>query len=186
VAVAIDRFGGLDVLFNNAGIGWTGSFAAADESAIHRVLDADLVGPMKMTQAALPALRTAAAARADGAAIVFTASGLGLHGRAMISLYSVAKHGIIGLARSLALELGQENIRVNAVCPGIVDTQMVRNTTGAWGEVDTVLERFRQSTPLQRNAEPIDIANAALFLASAEARMITGTALLVDGGNHEA
>lgn len=182
----VTRFGRIDILHNNAGVGWTGAFGDADEAAMRRVIDGALLGPMFMTRAALAELRRTAAGNADGAAILFTASGLGLHGRPMISLYSAAKHGVVGLMRSLALELGGENIRVNAVCPGVVDTPMVRAATGGWGTPDQALEMFRSVTPLKRNSTPEDIAASAAFLISPDARNITGCALLVDGGAHEA
>jgi NAD(P)-dependent dehydrogenase (short-subunit alcohol dehydrogenase family) len=187
-AAAVDgmlaRFGRLDVLHNNAGTGWTGAFTSAAEADMRRVIDGVLLGPMLMTQAALPALRRSAAA--GETAILFTASGLGLHGKPMISLYSAAKHGIVGLMRSLALELGAEGVRVNAVCPGVVDTPLMRATTGGWGSPEQALEMFRAATPLKRNSTPEDIAAAAAFLVSGDARNITGCALLVDGGAHEA
>lgn len=186
VAEALRRFGQIDALHNNAGVGWTGRFDDADEAAMRRALDGVLLGPMLMTRAALPALR-ASPSRADhGAAILFTASGLGLHGKPSISLYSAAKHGVVGLMRSLALELGEENIRVNAVCPGVVDTPLMRATTGGWGTPEQALEMFRGVTPLKRNSTPEDIAASAAFLISRDARNITGCALLVDGGAHEA
>jgi NAD(P)-dependent dehydrogenase (short-subunit alcohol dehydrogenase family) len=186
VAASVARFGRIDILHNNAGVGWTGAFGGTDEAAMRRVLDGALLGPMLMTRAALAELRRTAGAGPDGAAILFTASGLGLHGKPMISLYSAAKHGIVGLMRSLALELGGENIRVNAVCPGVVDTPMMRSTTGGWGTPEAALEMFRSVTPLKRNSTPEDIAAAAAFLVSRDARNVTGAAFLVDGGAHEA
>lgn len=186
VAASLERFGRLDVLHNNAGIGWTGPFGSVGEAEIAHLHSVLLVGPMLMTQAALPALGKAAATDPDGAAILFTASGLGLHGRPNISIYAAAKHGIIGLMRSLALEYAAQNIRVNAVCPGFVDTAMTRATTGGWGDNQAVQEMFRKATPTGRNSTPEDIAASAAFLVSRDARNVTGLALLVDGGGHEA
>jgi NAD(P)-dependent dehydrogenase (short-subunit alcohol dehydrogenase family) len=184
VQATLERHGALDGLHNNAGTGWTGAFEAMDEATARHQLDVLLLGPVWMTQAALPALRASRAP--GGGSILYTASGLGLHGRPMISLYAAAKHAIVGLMRSLALELGPEGLRVNAVCPGIVDTPLVRATTGAWGDTDTVLERFRLASPLQRDVLPEDIAGSAAFLMSTDAAKITGCALLVDAGAHEA
>ena len=186
VASTLERFGRLDVLHNNAGIGWTGPFESVGEAEIARLLSVLLVGPMLMTQAALAALKATAGADADGAAILFTSSGLGLHGRPNISIYAAAKHGIIGLTRSLALEYAAQNIRVNAVCPGFVDTAMTRATTGGWGDNAAVQEMLRKATPTGRNSTPEDIAASAAFLVSRDARNVTGLALLVDGGGHEA
>ena len=182
VRAAGERFGSVDALHNNAGLGWTGRFDALQPEAARRVLDVLVLGPLFMTQAALPALRAAGA----HASILFTASGLGLHGRSMVSVYSAAKHAIVGLMRSLALELGPEGIRVNAVCPGVVDTPMVRATTGAWGSPDEVFAGFVKGTPLGRISSPEDVAASATFLLSDDARNLTGTALPVDGGAHEA
>jgi len=95
--------------------------------------------------------------------------------------HGMSKAALLAMTRAQAL-----NLRVNAVCPGIVDTALVRATTGAWGETDTVLERFRLASPLQRHVGPEDIAASAAFLMSADAAKITGAALLVDGGAHEA
>lgn len=184
VVQALDRFGAVDALHNNAGTGWTGRFDDMPAATARRLLETVVMGPILMTQAALGALRRSAVA--GGAGILFTSSGLGLHGRPMIAAYSAGKHAVIGLMRSLALELGPEGIRVNAVCPGIVDTPLVRATTQAWGPTDEVLERFRQGTPLRRPVLPEDVAASAAFLLSDDARNLTGTALLVDGGAHEA
>lgn len=184
VQTALDRFGRVDALHNNAGSGWTGRFEDMPAEKARWLLDVVVMGPILMTQAALPALK--AAAREREANILFTASGLGLHGRPMISVYSAGKHAVVGLMRSLALELGPDGIRVNAVCPGIVDTPLVRATTGGWGQTDQVLENFRLATPLRRLVSPEDVAGSAAFLISDDARNLTGTALLVDGGAHEA
>lgn len=186
VAATLARFGRLDALHNNAGVGWTGPFEQVDEAEIMRLLSVLLVGPMLMTRAALAALKATAGRDPDGAAILFTASGLGLHGRPNISIYAAAKHGIMGLMRSLALEYGPDNLRVNAVCPGFVDTAMTRATTGGWGDNDAVQAMFRNATPTRRNSTPEDIAAAAAFLLSRDARNVTGLGLLVDGGGHEA
>jgi NAD(P)-dependent dehydrogenase (short-subunit alcohol dehydrogenase family) len=184
VALALQRFGAVDALHNNAGIGWTGRFEDMPADAARRLLEVGVMGPILMTQAALPALRRSEVTA--GGALLFTASGLGLHGRPMIAAYAAAKHAVLGLMRSLALELGPEGLRVNAVCPGIVDTPLVRATTGGWGPTDQVLENFRLATPLRRVVQPEDVAASAAFLLSDDARNLTGTALLVDGGAHEA
>lgn len=184
VDLAMQRFGAVDALHNNAGTGWTGHFEDMPPEAARRLLEVGVMGPILMTQAALPALRRAVAS--GGGTILFTASGLGLHGRPMIAAYAAAKHAVVGLMRSLALELGLEGLRVNAVCPGIVDTPLVRATTGGWGAPEQVLENFRLGTPLRRVALPEDVAASAAFLLSDDARNLTGTALLVDGGAHEA
>ncbi|HYF17897.1 MAG TPA: SDR family oxidoreductase [Ramlibacter sp.] len=180
VQAALERFGAVHALHNNAGIGWTGKFESIRPEEAERLLRVLVLGPTYMTQAALPALRE------RKGTVLFTSSGLGVHGKPMISLYAAAKHAVLGLMRSLALELGPEGIRVNAVCPGVVDTPMVRATTGGWGTPQQVLEMFRKVTPLGVVTTPEDIAASAAFLLSDDAAKITGCALLVDGGAHEA
>lgn len=184
VQAAIDNWGGVDILVNNAGIGWSGNFDEADDSVLERLLNVNLTGQWRMTQAALPELRKSAARSKDGAVLLFTSSGLGLYGVTQSAAYTVSKHGVIGLMRSLAAELGPDNIRVNAICPGVADTALARTTTGAWGSVEQVLERLSSATPLRKLAEPVDIANAALFLASSEGRMVHAMPMRVDGGAH--
>jgi NAD(P)-dependent dehydrogenase (short-subunit alcohol dehydrogenase family) len=183
VKFAIDTFGQLDIVHNNAGGPFTGAFEEVDDASIERVLKVNLLGVMKMTRAALPALRESARKNPAGAAILYTSSLQGLKAKPNFSLYTVAKHGIVGLVRSLALELAPQNIRVNAICPTVIDTPMLQAfLPGMANERDEAMKRFRATIPLARMPEPSDAANAALFLASDEARMITGVALPVDGG----
>jgi len=115
--------------------------------------------------------------------LLYTSSLQGLKAKPNFSLYTVAKHGIVGLVRSLALELAPQNIRVNAICPTVTETPMLQAfLPGMAADRDEAMNRFRATIPLARMPEPSDTANAALFLASDEARMITGVALPVDGG----
>jgi NAD(P)-dependent dehydrogenase (short-subunit alcohol dehydrogenase family) len=180
VKETVSRWGTLTTLFNNAGRVWTGMFDTVDGPGLQQLLTVDLVGMVEMTQAALPALRRhAAAATHAGAAILFMSSGLGLRGAPGTSAYAMAKHGVTGLMRSLAQEIGPENIRVNSLAPGIADTAGMR---AAWAAPDEALRTFRERTPLRRNVEPIDVANAALYLVSDEARNIHSVSFPVDGG----
>jgi Dehydrogenases with different specificities (related to short-chain alcohol dehydrogenases) len=184
VSLAVEAWGKLDVLFNNAGTGWTGEFASCDAETFERLMAVNLMGPWRMTQAALPHLLAAAEKNPCGASLLFMSSGLGLHGRPMTSGYTMVKHGIVGLMRSLAQEFGPRNLRVNALCPGIVDTAMARATTGAWGPPEEAIERVRLNTPLRRNATPEAVAATAAFLCSDLASAIHCVALPVDGGGH--
>lgn len=179
----VETWGGLDILHNNAGAPFSGAFADVDDDTLARIFDINLVGPFRITQAALPALRERARTDPEGASIIFTASLQAIMARPNFTPYTTAKHGIIGLVRGLALELAPQNIRVNAICPAATDTPMLKDfLPGMADDWDQAKERFRQTIPLGRMPEPEDTANAALFLASAEARMITGIALPVDGG----
>ena len=185
VALAIERFGTLDILFNNAGAAFLGRFEGVDDDELDRVIGINLLGPFRMTQAALPALREGAKQLRGGAAIVFTSSLQGISARSHVTPYTAAKHGIVGLTRGLALELARDNIRVNAICPVTTDTPMLRQFMPArWDDAAFAAgrERAREAIPLKRIAEPEDAARAALFLASEDAGMITGVALAIDGG----
>jgi NAD(P)-dependent dehydrogenase (short-subunit alcohol dehydrogenase family) len=183
VAVALDRFGALDVLHTNAGAPFTGRFESIDDTTLDRVLQVNLFGALKMTRAALPALRESASLNPAGSSLIFTSSLQGLKAKPNFSLYTVAKHGIVGLVRSLALELAPENIRANAICPTVIETPMLAAfLPGMADNRDEAMKRFRSTIPLGRMPEPDDVASAALFLASDEARMITGIAMPVDGG----
>jgi NAD(P)-dependent dehydrogenase (short-subunit alcohol dehydrogenase family) len=183
VALALERFGALDIVHNNAGGPFAGAFEAVDDAVLDRVLRTNLFGVMQMTRAALPALRESAKRNPSGAALLYTSSLQGLKAKPNFSLYTVAKHGIVGLVRSLALELAPQNIRVNALCPTVVETPMLQAfLPGMASDREEAMKRFRATIPLARMPEPEDVASAALFLASDEARMITGIALPVDGG----
>jgi NAD(P)-dependent dehydrogenase (short-subunit alcohol dehydrogenase family) len=185
VALAVERFGRLDILYNNAGIGSGGRFENISDDQLEQIISVNLTGPFRMTQAALPALRDSASSLEGGAAIVYTSSLQGISARPYLTPYTATKHGVIGLMKGLSLELAPENIRVNAVCPVSTDTAMVRGFMSEdWTQAqkDESVAKSGQSIPLGRVAQPIDIANAALFLASADAGMITGASLPVDGG----
>ncbi|MCP1337113.1 SDR family NAD(P)-dependent oxidoreductase [Futiania mangrovi] len=183
VAFTLDRFGKLDILHNNAGGPFTGAFADIDDETLDRVIGLNLMGSLKMTRAALPALERQAAASPAGACLLYTSSLQGLKAKPNFSLYTVAKHGLVGLVRSLALELAPKNIRVNAVCPTVTETPMLQHfLSGVASDREEAMARLRATIPLGRMPEPQDTANALLFLASDEARMLTGVALPVDGG----
>jgi 3-oxoacyl-[acyl-carrier protein] reductase len=183
VAFAVEQFGTLDIVHNNAGGPFTGAFETIDDATMERVLRTNLFGVMQMTRAALPHLRASAKRNRAGSSLLFTSSLQGLKAKPNFSLYTVAKHGIVGLVRSLALELAPHNVRANAVCPTVVATPMLEAfLPGMAADRDEAMNRFRATIPLGRMPEPEDIASAALFLVSDEARTITGVALPVDGG----
>ena len=126
VAFAVERFGSLDIVHNNAGGPFTGSFETVDDATIEHVLRTNLFGVMQMSRAALPHLRESAKRNHAGSSLLFTSSLQGLKAKPNFSLYTVSKHGIIGLVRSLALELAPHNVRVNALCPTVVATPMLK------------------------------------------------------------
>lgn len=184
IDVVHDISGGLDVLVNDAGIGITGSIVETSEDDIDRALSVNAAGPLLLTKAAIPLLSKWASLE-EPASIVFTASGLGLHGRAGAALYAMTKHAVFGLMRSCALELGHLNIRSNAVCPGFLETPLTRTQTEGWGNFEDVRESFSKSAPLNRTATAEAVASAIYFLATRASSSITGVALPVDCGEHE-
>jgi 3-oxoacyl-[acyl-carrier protein] reductase len=161
-----DEFGGLDVLVNNAGVDGHGSIAELALPEWRRVLDVDLTALFLVTQAVLPLLP-------DGSAVINVGASLALRGLPGRSHYTAAKAGVLGLTRSLCKELGPRGIRVNAVAPGLIESD---------GTPPPVRERVRHMTALGRLGTADDIAAAVLFLASDQARYITGAILNIDGG----
>ena len=178
---ALEAFGAVHILHNNAGVGQHGSIGEVSEEKLRAIIDSNLIGPYLMTQAALPALRKSAADSGE-AVILFTASSQTLMVRPNMTVYGATKHGIGGLIGSLALELAPERIRVNGICPGPVYTQLFRDSIKHLGDTPAVAERFTANVPLGRFIEPNEIAAAAAFLCGPDASAITGILLPVDGG----
>lgn len=173
VAAVTERFGNLDILINNAGISHHLPVDDDDYEAVWaRTFDVLLTGQVRLIRAALPHLRAS-----DSARIVNIASTEGLGATPQISPYSSAKHGVIGLTRSLAVELGREGITVNCICPGAIRTGM----TAAIPEEHKQIFAKRR-IPLARYAEPEEVAHATLSLVLPAASYINGVALPVDAG----
>jgi NAD(P)-dependent dehydrogenase (short-subunit alcohol dehydrogenase family) len=180
IDAALERFGALHILYNNAGVAEPGGVSDIDADVFKRVLAVNLVGPFLLTQAALPALKESAAR--EGASILFTASAQAIMVRPGFAAYGASKHGLAGFIGSVALELAPTGIRVNGICPGPIDTPLLRKLAVASGDEEEFMTRFRTGIPMQRLPELDDVAAAAVFLSSDEARMITGIMLPVDGG----
>jgi NAD(P)-dependent dehydrogenase (short-subunit alcohol dehydrogenase family) len=174
---AVAELGGLDILVNSAGIGDSGPFAEVDEAQWDATIDVNLKGTFFCCQAALPHLK---AARGN---IVNLASDAGLVGEAGLSAYCASKGGVVNLTRALALELAPD-IRVNCVCPGYTDTDMVRRDGIDQASDPAAAEReVVNYAPLRRMAAPREIGRAIAYLASEDAVFITGAALQIDGGS---
>jgi NAD(P)-dependent dehydrogenase (short-subunit alcohol dehydrogenase family) len=177
VALARERFGGLDIFFANAGIsgGLKGIFEqeVADWQEILRV---NLIGPWLAVKHAAPAMK-----ERGGGSIICTASVAGLRAGAGGPAYSASKAGVISLVETAAVQLVGANIRVNAICPGLIETNMTAPIY-QWARDKGAEKSIGQLNPLQRGGQPDEIARAALFLASDESSYVNGHALVVDGG----
>lgn len=172
IAAAVERFGHLDILVNNAGVVPTGPLLEASVADWRKVMAIDVDGVFFCTRAALPHLIR------SGGNIVNVSSVSGLGGDWNMSFYNAAKGAVSNFTRSLALELGERGVRVNAVNPGLTFTDLTEDMKG-----DTALmKRFAERIPLGRGAEPDEVADVIVFLASEDARYVTGVNLPVDGG----
>ncbi|MEZ5225715.1 MAG: glucose 1-dehydrogenase [Acidimicrobiales bacterium] len=183
VAAAVDgamaRWGRLDVMFNNAGFGGAlGPIEGTTVEEFDLTFDVLLKGVFLGIKHAAPAMRTS-----GGGSIINTASVAGLQAGWSPHLYSVAKAAVIHLTKSVALELGADGIRVNAICPGIIATPLAAGRAGTPQEtLDKMKRALGASQVLGRIGDPLDIAQAALYLASDDSSFVTGHAQVVDGG----
>jgi len=177
VAEAVAALGGLDVLVNNAGIGAAGGVEASDDAEWMRVLDVNVIGLVRVTRAALPALR-----RSNGAAIVNTCSIAATAGLQNRALYSASKGAVLALTRAMAADLVGSGIRVNAVNPGTVDTPWVDRLLEASRNPDAERAALMARQPHARLVSADEVAHAIAYLASPHSGSTTGTALAVDGG----
>jgi NAD(P)-dependent dehydrogenase (short-subunit alcohol dehydrogenase family) len=172
---SIETFGRLDVAFNNAGVEQEeATTAELAEEVWDRVVDIDLRGVFVCMKHEIPLML-----EQGGGAIVNTSSGAGVKGFPMGAAYVAAKHGVIGLTRAAALDYARANIRVNAVCPGIIDTQMMDRVTG---DTPEGRQRVISQEPIGRMGTPEEIAAAVLWLCSDAASFVVGHARVVDGG----
>jgi NAD(P)-dependent dehydrogenase (short-subunit alcohol dehydrogenase family) len=177
VHTAVEGFGRLDVLVNCAGTSTVGELGSMDEAEWDRVFNTNVKGVFLMARAAIPALT-----RSQRGAIVNVASQLGISAVGGFSAYCASKAAVLHLTRCLALELVPAGVRVNAVCPGGVDTPLLRRAfpegRGPQGSLDDLVAAH----PIGRLGRPEEIAEAIRFLASPEASFVVGAALVVDGG----
>lgn len=169
----VDRFGRLDIVFNNAGIGAYGKTPDLDLEIWHRVIDVDLHSVFYGCRAAIPHMR-----KSGGGAIVNTASISGLFGDYGLAAYNAAKGAVVNYTRTAAADHARENIRVNCVCPGPIDTALTSPVLA----MPAAVERYNELIPMGRVGRAEEVAAAVLFLASDDASYVTGTALVVDGG----
>lgn len=173
VKFTVDKYGKLDFAYNNAGI--QSPVTKTEDLSLeeyNRVLDVDLKGTFLCMKYELKAMK-------DGGRIVNCSSMGGVIGLAGRSAYHAAKHGVIGMTKSTALEYAQQGINVNAVCPGVIETPMVKRMVS---KEKSVMDAYEKQIPIARLAQPEEIAQAVLFLCSSAASYIVGEHLVVDGG----
>lgn len=171
VQAALDHFGRIDVLCNNAGITRDARLVKMTEEQFDAVIAVNLKGVFNLTQAVAPHMIAQGFGR-----VITTSSVVGLYGNFGQTNYVATKSGVIGMTKVWARELGPKGITANAVAPGFIATEMVQSVP------QEILDRFVKQTPVRRLGEPEDIANAFLFLASDEASFVNGAVLSVDGG----
>lgn len=167
----IDKFKKLDILVNNAGIAPYKPIEVTTDEDFMKVIDINLVGAFRCTREAVKYMKE------NGGSIINTSSFVSLYGSPTQAAYSASKAGMNGLTKSNAKELGKYKIRVNAIAPGVVMTDMVKNTVP-----DETVARLNQMTPIGRASTPSDIAGIYVYLASDESLCTTGTIINIDGG----
>jgi len=177
---AAAQMGGLDILWNHAGIPGLRDVENLDLVEYARTMDLNIRTGLLMTGAAIPHMR-----KRGGGSVVFTASTAGLVGASVSPIYSAAKFGVVGMGKSLALRYASEKIRVNVVCPGPIETPMFPQFFDPNASKEAAADaqaKVIAAIPLARMGQAVEVANAALWLASDEASFVTGVALPVDGG----
>lgn len=178
VVTATSNYGGLDVAFANAGIiGDMGGIFEIDPATMAETFRVNVIGPALMVKHAGKAMVD----QGRGGAIVLTASVAGLNSGAGPLTYSASKAGVINLAKTAAQQLTTSGVRVNAICPGLTETGMTKPTFD-YARSKDVMHKVGQLNPLKRAAQPDELANVALFLASDQASYVNGQAIAVDGG----
>jgi NAD(P)-dependent dehydrogenase (short-subunit alcohol dehydrogenase family) len=177
VQKTVDAFGGLDILFNNAGIIRRADVLGTTEEEWDRVMAVNVKSVFSMSKHAIPVME-----KAGGGAIVNTGSGWGLVGGGNAVSYCASKGAVVNMTRAMAIDHGARNIRVNCVCPGDTDTGMLRNEAQQLGASEEAFMADAADRPLRRVGTPEEIAQAVLYLVSDASSFVTGATLVVDGG----
>ncbi|MFZ0412941.1 MAG: SDR family NAD(P)-dependent oxidoreductase, partial [Candidatus Acidiferrales bacterium] len=177
LAATVRAFGRLDIVVNNAGAAVVAAADSTSDDDWHRLLAVNLTGTFFVSRAALPLLR-----HSGGGSIVNIGSVLGLVARKERAAYCAAKAGVTGLTKAMALDHAHERIRVNCICPSIIETELGAYTLSQTADPEAERARRRAEIPLGRMGTPADVAQMAVYLASDEASWVTGAALPLDGG----
>jgi NAD(P)-dependent dehydrogenase (short-subunit alcohol dehydrogenase family) len=177
VARAVEELGGIDILFNNAGIIRRATVLDTTEQEWERVMAVNVKSIFLMSKYAIPVME-----KGGGGAIINTASGWGLVGGANAVSYCASKGAVVNMTRAMAIDHGAQNVRVNCICPGDTDTDMLRDEARQLGVSAATFLAQAAARPLRRIGRPEDIAQAVLYLASDAASFVTGSVLVVDGG----
>lgn len=179
---ASEAFGSVDVVVNNAGMHLAGRFGDFDMDDWQRIVDVNLLGTVRVTRAFLPVMLERERGR-----VINVASTAGKYGSLFQSPYNSTKHAVVGLTRCLALETAKSGVRVNAICPGFVETEMIDEAAEGFAPLlgvppEEVAPAVLQRVPIGRFLQPDEIAELAVYLASPAADAMTGQALTVSGG----
>jgi NAD(P)-dependent dehydrogenase (short-subunit alcohol dehydrogenase family) len=184
VALAVERFGGLDVAINNAGIAQSYvKLPQVPSDEARRIIDVDLLGVFFAMKHQLPQMERQHRQTGKGGIIVNIASVAGISGAPRLSVYAAAKHGVVGLTRTAALEYATKGVRVNAVCPSYARTPMIGSVLRISGELQAgALAEAARGIPMKRVAEVDEVVEAILFAADPANTFMTGHTLSIDGG----
>jgi NAD(P)-dependent dehydrogenase (short-subunit alcohol dehydrogenase family) len=176
-ALCAERFGGVDVVINNAGVNIPGVFHEVSDEVVDRTLAVNTKGPLYGCRAAIPYML-----EAGGGSLVNVASVNGLVSEPFLAVYSTSKGAVVMLTKGVALDYAKQGIRCNVICPGWVDTPINYAHAEMLGGLQQVYDTIDSFQPVGRPGEPREIANVALFLASDESSFMTGAVVSVDGG----